>query len=172
MKKILFALIFLVAQMAFSQVTTNDIKTGQVRIQTRVKQGFSQMIPADTLIKAMREQALGVVVKSAFNYGGRVTYGSVRKTTVTIAPSMNGVWDGSKYVRNSMELVVNNKIVVVSDYDYASEPSGGMLSALNDYIVFFHPATGNIYFSAAWEASGSTLYPVDGSRGYIKYLSK
>lgn len=57
MKKILFALIFLVAQVSVAQVTTNDIITGNVRIQTRVKQGAASMIPADTLLKVIRLEA-------------------------------------------------------------------------------------------------------------------
>ena len=52
MKKALFALIFF-AQMATAQVTTADIKSGNiVLIQTRSKQGTAQMIRTDTLLKA------------------------------------------------------------------------------------------------------------------------
>lgn len=57
MKQLIFALFFFAAQVAFSQVSTADILSGQVRIQTRVKQGTAEMIPADTLRKVIRIEA-------------------------------------------------------------------------------------------------------------------
>lgn len=109
--------------------------------------------------------------KNYFNFGTKTTVSAqARKTNVTPSTSMGGSWDETKYIRNSLELVVNNRPIVVSEYD--TVPAGGMLYGLNDYIAYLHVPTGEIYFSSTWEASGSTLYPVDSGRSYVKFLSK
>lgn len=110
------------------------------------------------------------VVKGYFNFSAKVTVSAqARKTGVTPSTSMGASWDSNKYVRNSLELIVNNKVIVVSEYDTA--PAGGMLYALDDYRAYLHVTAGELYFSSTWEASGGN-YPVDSGRSYVKYLSK
>lgn len=112
------------------------------------------------------------VVKDNFNSGGSslVSGGSgAKKTTVSISSTMGSGWDSSKYVRNSLELIINNKVIVISEYETA--PAGGMLFALDDYRAYFHVTTGEIYFAGNWLTSGGN-YPIDAGRSFVKYLSK
>lgn len=145
MKKTLFAFLIF-AQMATAQVTTADIRSGEIiLIQTRSKQGTPQMIRIDTLLKvAANNNYTPTYEWREVRYSAGLTTGSNSKyfdlTNIDVPATENILIKSQTYFKDGL-LMKGNCVPTVESYMWSG------LGENNDY--FFETTTRRLHFPSA-----------------------